>query len=430
MSKRKFSMRGRFPSALLFLFIFIFLALISGCQKGSDNTVLIWTNKSELVSYAEVFNSEQNKIKVVIAYKEKISLPNAKDERSPDIVIGSDIRNENTKKNFTSIGYLFHNPKMKKSQFYGKVLDCGKIGRVQYLIPISFNLPLMIFTKDNENLLPNDYLISLDELRDISALYNKKNSRGIFTSIGYAPRWNEDFMYTVAKMQGSDFKFSDKKEDRFTWNQQNLDSAISYMKNWTLSNNDSSNAEEDYAFKYLYMPEYKLVASNRCFFEYTTSDSFFVLPADKINGLDYRYLCYNDKIPLDDDIVFLGLYKKSENTTNAEKFIVWLLNEDTQAKVLERNHKMKLNTLTFGVLGGFSSLQSVNEKVLTKYNPGLRKNLPLADYLQPTNLYPEQWETIKESVICPYLLDGTNTATDKNEESISQRMKRWKKQYF
>ena len=412
------------------LLLIVLVAIFSGCQNKDDNTVLIWTNKSDIVSYAEVFNSEQSKVKVVVSYKEKISLPNAKDEKCPDIVIGSGICNENTRKNFSSIGHLFHNPKMKRSQFYESVLDCGKIGHTQYLIPISFNLPLVIFTKENENLVPNDYLISLDELRDISAKYNKKNARGIYTSIGFAPRWNDDFMYTVAKMQNVDFKFSDKKEERFVWNQSALDGTVSYLKNWTLSNNTSSSAEEDYAFKYLYMPEYKQVSLNRCLFESMTSDEFFSLPDDKIHSLEYRWLCYEDKIPLEDDMVFLGLYRKSENTTNAEKFIVWLLSEETQQKVVERNQSMKLNTLNFGVLGGFSSLQSVNEKVLTKYTPSLRKNLPLPDYLESINLYPEQWQSIKESVIYPYLLDSTNTSVGLDEIPISQRMKHWKKQYF
>ena len=82
------------------------------------------------------------------------------------------------------------------------------------------------------------------------------------------------------------------------------------------------------------------------------------------------------------------------------------------------------------MLGGFSALKNVNEKTLTIYIPMLRKNLPISDYINPINVYPEQWSSIKESVLYPYLLDAIATDLQKEPETIDDRMKRWKKQYF
>ena len=430
MSKLKSSFFRK--TSLFFLSICFVSVFFSGCKLKESDTVLIWTNKSEVVSYAELFNASQDKFKVVIAYKDQLSLslPPAKDEKTPDIVIGTGIRNERTKKNFIPIGYLLHSPRLKKSNFYESVLDVGKIGKSQYLLPISFNLPIIILAKENSDMLSNDYFISLDELRDVSVKYNHKNQNGIYTSMGFSPRWNPDFIYNVAKMQDVDFKSFEKYDKQFSWNKTKLDETISYLKNWTTTNNTSSTAEDDYSFKYLYMPAYKLVSENRCLFQFSSSGDFFSLPEDKVVGLEYRWLSYNDKIPVEDDVAFIGIYKKSANTKNAENFIFWLMNEENQKKIIERKHQMKSNSLTFGMLGGFSALKNVNEKTLTIYIPMLRKNLPISDYINPINVYPEQWSSIKESVLYPYLLDAIATDLQKEPETIDDRMKRWKKQYF
>ena len=118
MSKLKSSFFRK--TSLFFLSICFVSVFFSGCKSKESNTVLIWTNKSEVVSYAELFNASQDKFKVVIAYKDQLSLslPPAKDEKIPDIVIGTGIRNERTKKNVIPIGYLLHSPRLKKSNFY------------------------------------------------------------------------------------------------------------------------------------------------------------------------------------------------------------------------------------------------------------------------------------------------------------------------
>ncbi|MCR4790677.1 MAG: hypothetical protein K5839_06320, partial [Treponemataceae bacterium] len=279
---------------------------MTSCRDSEP--IVIWTNKAEVVSYVELFNASQNESKAVVVYKDNLglSLPPAKGEKNPDIVIGSGIKNERVRRNFAPIGYLLHNVYLRKASFYESVLEAGRTGGIQYLIPVSFNLPMVIFQSNNAPLLQNDYLISLDELKEISVKYNKKNKNGVYTSMGFAPRWNPEFMYLVARMQGADFKCSDKSQRNFTWNEEKLISSVNYLRNWTQENNESSAIEEDYSFKYLYMPEYKLIEADRCLFEYTTSEVFFNLPEGKNADIDYRWIHCDNKIPIDDDIVFLG----------------------------------------------------------------------------------------------------------------------------
>ncbi|MGP1587333.1 MAG: hypothetical protein ACTTHG_03210 [Treponemataceae bacterium] len=411
------------------LFYFVCSCVLLSCSKNSGKPVIIWTNKSEIVSYVELFNIRQNKCKAIVVYKENpaLSLPAEKGENPPDIVIGTWLKNESTRKNFSSINYLFHNSNMKKSQFYPEILNVGCINRRQYLLPISFNLPAVIFLKKNEKLIPNNFVISPDEMRDISVKYNEKDEHGIFTYMGFAPRWNPKFLYTAAKMYGADFRESSKV---FSWNSSQLTNSINYMKEWTLLNNVSSTIEEDYAFKYLYMPDYKLIAQNRCLFAFTTSDKFFSLPDEKIAGIDYRWLQFNNKCPIEDTVVFLGLCKKSKNVESAEQFILWLMKEDSQKEIIARNKDMKLNTATFGIADGFSSIKSVNEKIFTQYNPNLMKNLPISEYISSVNILPVRWAEIKENVLLPYLLDAVDTSKEISETELIERIQKWNKQYF
>jgi hypothetical protein len=178
------------------------------------------------------------------------------------------------------------------------------------------------------------------------------------------------------------------------------------------------------------MPEYKLVSTNNCLFSYTTSDRLFSIPEEKLGDVEYRWLHYNNKIPIEDKIISLGVHKKSKNIDNAEIFILWLMKEETQRAILERNKNMKLNTATFGIAGGFSAIKSVNDRVFSQFMPILMGNLPVAEYLQSPNILPAHWEDIKERVIIPYLKEATDTENQVTEQAFLDKISDWNKQYF
>lgn len=399
------------------------------CNSSYKNPIVIWTNKSEVASYVELFNASQDYCKAIVVYKESpaSSFPVAKDETPPDIVIGPWLKNETIRKNFIPLNYLFGEMQLQENTFYPQLLEVGNINSKQYLLPVSFNIPVIIFSKQNEDLIKNNYILSLDELKEISVTYNKKNKSKIFTSMGFAPRWNNEFLYTVAKMKGSNFQ---EQGRTFSWNKTALDNSISYLKEWTLANNETTTAEDDFSFKYLYMPSYKLVSSEHCLFSYTTSDELFSIPEEKLSDIDYRWIHYDNKIPIEDDIISLGLYKKTKNIEGAEVFILWLMREDTQKAILERNKNMRLNTSTFGIAGGFSAIKSVNERVFTQFTPILMGNLPITEYLQTPNILPPHWKEIKERVIIPYLMEATDTENQVTEQALFDRISDWNKQYF
>jgi len=402
---------------------------LSACSQNYKKPVIIWTDKSEFASYAELFNASQDQCKVIVIYKESPAeaFPIPKDVQAPDIVIGPWLKNERVRKYFSPLDHLFNDLQLNKSIFYSQLLEIGNIDDKQYLLPVSFNLPAIIFSKKNQELIDESYILSLDQIKNISASYNEKNKSGVFTAMGFAPRWNPNFLYTAAKLKGANFK---ETGDSFSWNEQNLQRAISYLTEWTTSHNESTSTESDFAFKYLYTPAYKLISSNRCLFAYTSSNLLFNLPAEKIQDIEYRWLHENYSIPIEDKIISLGLYKKSKNTDAAELFILWLMKESSQKAILERQSKMNLSTATFGIADGFSSIKSVNERVFPVYYPILFRNLPVAEYVTSPNILPSRWESIKEKVIMPYLLAAVDTGAQEPEMTLQKRFSEWNKQYF
>ena len=189
-----------------------------GCSKfGSRQTsrtvyqqdrIVIWTSCREFAQYIELFNRQHKDNCAILVYKENpaLSLPPAKDENPPDIIVGSWLRTETPQKNFKTLDYLFDTKKLTSDVFYPQLLDSGKRKNVQYLLPVSFNLPAVVFSTENKDLIPENYNLSLEQIRQAASAFNEKNKKEAYTKIGFTPLGNNDFLYLVSKMKGTDFR--------------------------------------------------------------------------------------------------------------------------------------------------------------------------------------------------------------------------------
>jgi len=408
------------------------------CSKKQER-IVIWTDNKEIVSYVELFNVEQDDVKAIIVYKDQIAtaLPPAKDEGTPDIIIGSLLKDSKTKDNFISLNGILgtknkkgeiSNKKIDKTIFYEPLLEYGKFKEddKQYLLPVSFNLPIMIFSNENEKLINHPYIIEFDDIRDSAEKFNVKNKHNIYTKMGFAPSWNPTFIYTLAKMNEADFH---EEAKTFLWNEENLQSTIDYIKKWSSEKNTSTTAEKDFSFKYLYTPSYKQISSGRCLFAYSTTDEFFSLAQEQIDNIDFRWLIKNGMIYTEDDITSIGIYKESKKKSYSKIFVRWLLKDETQKSLLERSSKMHLGTQSFGICEGFSSIRSVNERYFPTYYKNLLGNLPSEKLIKSPYSLPPKWNSLKERVLIPYLSESTTTQEVKKLKSIEDRLKDWSKQF-
>lgn len=397
-------------------------------SKQSSKNIVIWTDQSILLSYAEFFNSSQSEYKVIVEYQESPvdSFVNA-GKNFPDIVIGPWLKNEMLRKNFLPLNFAFAQEKLSKKDFYPQLLELGNINGKQYLLPVSFNLPLLAFSSNNSNFVKSDFMLSLEEIKESSKAFNKKNKKGDFTAMGFAPIWNSDFAYVASKLFGTDYTES---ANLFSYNELVLQGCIDYLKEWTIQNNESITKESDFQFANLCYPVYKLVNSEKCLFTYSKSDELFTLPQDRLQNVDFRWICKNNRIAMADKLIYLGIHHKTKNKKGAEAFVLWLCNEENQKQLLERSEKMKMTVSAFGIAGGFSAIKSVNEKYFPIFYPILYGHLPTAEYLSPPNILPASWEDIKNQVIVPYLADCLKQSENIEILSLEQRILDWQKQNY
>ena len=90
------------------LSVLLFLCFTS-CSKRTDNRTVVWASSPEFAQYIELFNSTHPDNQVILVYKENPadSIPPARDEAVPDIIVGPFLRSDRTWKDFRSLDYLF-----------------------------------------------------------------------------------------------------------------------------------------------------------------------------------------------------------------------------------------------------------------------------------------------------------------------------------
>ena len=414
---KHFRLAGLLAACTLFFF---------SCHEEPKTRIVIWTSCAEFAQYTELFNNTHPGSNAVIVYKENPAqeLPPAKDELPPDIVIGSWLRTDKTQKQFKSLDYLFDRQTISSSMFYDQLLEAGKVRKTQYLLPVSFNLPAVIFADSNSDFITENYTLTLDQIKAAGLSYNEKNKKGSFSRIGFLPSANDDFLYLTTKLYGVDFR---EEKGQIIWSDLRLRNAVSYDRDWINNTNGSAQEEQDFAYKYLFMPDYRQVTSGRTLLAYTTSDKMFGYMKSQELNIDYRWIIGDGFIPIEDSFLMTGIYAKAQNEQGATEFLTWFFNSENQKDILERKIEMNLNNEMFGIADGFSAMRDVTEHILPIYYNQLLTNLPPAHLLKVPQKLPARWDSYKSVVVEPYL----NAAITTDEKvSISEYEAEWRKKVF
>lgn len=378
------------------------------------------TNNAEFVSAAELFNASQDKIKVVVHYQDEIikNLAVAKDAARPDILAGSYLQAGIEKKYFANLSSLIKEKgPIDKAAFYPALLQTGRFNDKQWLLPVSFNLPALVFYSQNYESLQGAAMLSFDDIKQVSKKFNVQNKDGVYTKMGFGPLWSPDFLYLVFKDGGV---FFNAGSDSIAYTENAFNKRAEYVREWIEQVNGGAKNEQDFSFKYLYMPFYNQAQSGRCFFSYATSRQILSLSKDQIHDLDFRWICNDNKIQIEDDFVSVGIYAKSKNKAAAKKFIIWFMGEYSQKQILDRKAQMNLSTDSFGIAGGFSSLQNVTERLFPLYYRVLLSNTPVADRLCAPQNFPSDWAKIKAVAVEPFIMDACSSA-DGKYKGINER---------
>ena len=208
-------------------FCLIFLSmLIISC--GGGKVAQIWTDRPEFAIYGDYFNTAQDQYKVSVRYVDLPGLELRRARDVPDIIVGSRLKNNSTGSNFKPLDNLFGANKLSRSFFYQPVLAIGRIDRNQYLLPVSFNIPALIFSNNRDPELNNPFTIDFDEVKIKSLEFNSV-SRGAYTRMGFSPLWSDNFLLTVAVLFGASFT----EASPLVWDSDALEQSMEFVYNWT-----------------------------------------------------------------------------------------------------------------------------------------------------------------------------------------------------
>ena len=133
-----------------------------------------------------------------------------------------------------------------------------------------------------------------------------------------------------------------------------------------------------------------------------SSDSFLRRSDEARSGLQFRWLGNDQDIPVLESIVYAGIPVRATNRPGAKAFITWLFDVELQTELLANNRRKRIDT--FGMVGGFSSLWRVTERVIPDQYPDLRSFIPPADWMRFPPPSPRHWAPVVESVVQPWLL--------------------------
>jgi ABC-type glycerol-3-phosphate transport system substrate-binding protein len=390
------------------------------CSPARGKTAVLWTDRPEFAFYAEYFNSSQDQYKVEPRYFESPAQRLSNTAELPDIIAGSWLKSSSTRSFFKPLDSFFRNGRISENAFYPPLLALGNIDGTQYLLPVAFNIPALIFTRDKGELLSNPFTIGFEEMKALGKAYNQEQN-GAYTRMGFSPAWDDEFLFIIASL----FNTSFREAVPVAWDAAALERGVNFTRDWIRDVNTDIQTEEEFTFKYLYDPPAKLVLSGRVLFTYMDSAGLFTLAEERRTNLDFRWVAERNTIPVIEGTVYYGISKKGKAQKASAAFTRWFFQAETQRLFLEKSRDNRMLETSFGIGGGFSAMRPVTEQIFPQFYPSLLGHMPPEDFLSPANILPRNWISLKERVILPYLHERVRHTGQEDTVHLERRIADW-----
>jgi len=393
------------------------LFTLASCDQAATRVSTLWTNVPEVASYVERFNASQRDWQILVEYKDDpvplLLTPGIK----ADLVVARGLASTEVMDTMVPLDFLFDGGNLAKASFYRKITDAGQQGDHFKLLPVSFDLPVLIFSKNTLPDLPGSS-VDLDTVQKLSVAFDGPQSPKVPRKLSFSPLW-ETFGFTWLQLQGVGFR--EGFQGTLTWDSDKLNRALAQWRAWP---SPGPVAISEFQRKYLQGDPIPMLTSGRMQFYPSTLANFESKPWDERRNLDFRFLDRDGKIVVSDNIVWAGIPLSSLTRGAGERFLAWLFQVDVQKKLLlEARTEDDRN---FGLARGLSSLTASNEAALVEGFPEMAGRLPGVADLSFWNTLPPDWRTLKSTVLRPWLeaSDGTEsslkTSIDKRRAQASR----------
>jgi hypothetical protein len=396
------------------------IAALGACAGGRDEMASIWTDEPGIALAAELFNARGGPEAVRLEWKREPAGALLEAEASgPALVVGRSLGGWGLRERLSALDSILRR-RPDRDAFYPELLDGGRIGGRLVLLPISFNLPAIVFLRDSPA--PGDgFTLSLSDIAAPSVAF--RNSQGSVARMGFSPRWDERFFVEALDSLGARFREAagtSRGRPELAWDPVGLRSALGELGAWSTLANGSAALEDDYRFKYLYAPPYRWLKEGRALYAYMDSSELFLASEEIRTGLDFRWYSSGGTVPVSEGAVYAGLVRGAKGRPAAEAFLRWLLTPEAQRAVLERSRATGVSSYSFGIAGGFSSIRSVNEGVFPTYYPALVGHAPPADKLAAPERLPPDWPSLRAEAVAPWALDASALAAARADGSSQE----------
>lgn len=359
--------------------------LLSACSNAPQS-VLIWTDMPELVIAVQHFNQTESRYVIDVEYHEYPALDlltAGKSKRLPSLIIARFLQDSVSIRTFSAIDDIFSRYYLDPNDMYPGLLQAGKEGGQQRLIPVSFD-PYLLVEKSLESASAGMSTIRLDELAAYAATA-ERDARGDLVSLGFSPWWDSGFVTSLLLAHGAAFstnpgwkpssvpRIEDIRTWPLRWDDAGLREGLEALME--LSRPLPQQAELN-AFDFAQggQPGYQRVLSGRARLWPMKASDFFKLPQNVRSQLAYRYPVVNEHLVLSPDSRFLGIPRYAPRRDAALFFARWLLSVEHQKEIWDLMQKQRLISSHFGPFDAFGSLLQANDMLLPEYFPAYVQN--------------------------------------------------------
>jgi ABC-type glycerol-3-phosphate transport system substrate-binding protein len=395
------------------------VALLTGCSLITERSVRMISDRPEMAAYVDRFNSLQSDTRVELIWRET-PFQSVLDGVQADLVVGEWLASPAVLDRFDPLGDLVKPGRIDPSWFYAGLISMGSRDNRAVLIPMSFDLPAIVFFKPSMQAELSSMFMPLDTLRSLSRAFNTPAQSGGFNAMGFSPFWNQDFIDDSALLFGA--RFRPGRNGLPSWDQEGLAKTVGFAQSWLTEVNGGALADDAFYSRYRVQPWYALVAGQKILFALASFANYFALPGEKRRDLDFRWLSQGSSIPVSADVLFGGILRSSRNKSGARAFLEWFSNPSVQRTLLDVNQSKRIGV--FGVTNGFSALKTTNERDLPQKYPFLLGRIPTEAVLTFPDTLPDNWLAVRDQVIRPWI---HQSASGTEERSLEESLEDWVK---
>lgn len=378
---------------ILSIGIGVILGAFSACGILGPRKAVLWTDKPEFAFYAEQFNVEHPSRTIIVKYKNSPADAFLKEAKKPDLITAEELPSRKLAGSMSSLKKLIKKDEIRVDEFYPALMELCRLNNDTVMLPVRFSLPAIFLSRDIQSQGPESFFINADTLA-----LGENNSA---TFMSFSPSWDRNFLLYFTLAKGADFR--EAPNGRLAWNDSELKKGIRILKDWNSALNEKNNAELVFTDKYLNEPGYMLVNGEKISYFFSDVKSYFEIPRDKRQTLDFRCYGEDNKVLVTDDTLYIGIPRKSLAKTTARAFLVWFYSPKNQRSLIELSQTRRIRT--FGLVQGLSAEKDLTEKDLPRLYPALAGRIPTPDYLKAVGPLPADWKKLKMEVILPWLSD-------------------------